>query len=1069
MSRKFITPIALFLLLPVALPALTGCGSGGDSAKVSPIKNAYHEHEFSTDSDLSANPYTSTVVVSLETLEDQPPAQDSHTAGIDIIPYSYPKADTHTFCMEDDNGDPHYMELIDTKGKTAASLAAGECLTVNLEAGNYRNVLHNLGHSREVYFIRNVYTDLDLTTETKLSPAKLLASLTAAAPGVSPLSDTTANRVVLISSNECVDCELMGVDFDNTDLDGVNLTGAMLEGASLVNTNLTGADLERADLTDADLSSATIVSVDLKGATLAGATLDHAELSDSDLQNTWAAVGISSAPSVATCRDDRVAFVRGTDGHLWMKMVSWGGATQSCFNNSANSWVDLGGPIKGEPAAASFEYYGRIGNIPNYGLVVFVRGEDDSLRYKYYNYSDTASSMANSNRTGWSAWQTVGKVGTNLDTSPAVLAVNNYLGAPSFYAAYRGKDGELHYWQKINNSLFVEESVTDIHLSIASMPALLATNGSTTLTAFFLDQDGYINYLGLKGGDPDQPIPTKTSIKAASRPTVFYDTLRGYTYTMYYRTEDGVLGGTTSGNLRRWTTLPVNTYGINTTSAPAAHWLGGSDASLCYRHPSGELAFSSSSGSGVTKFGVPVTNLTTQLQTTLHGASMQGTRMANNTLSSHPDFKTDLSGITVDNSSDLSGQSFFNSNLQGASLTGNQDLGGMDFSYADLSEANLAGAILAGADFSGANLSKSTLTGTDLSDATLENATLSEVGLANSILQGADLSGADLSESTLTGSDLSEAILVNATLTGVDLASTTLQGADLSGADLSCERNSHTAIFGEGADLTVIKSLAGAKINDCSLKKATLTDMDLSGIELQGTQLIEADLEGAILQYAALREANLSYANLKGADLTAAFLETDGLNYQEAKLGNAYMPNANLTSAHLSGVYFSGVHLYGSAATVKHATMEGVNFSNANLTRFDLSSTQLSNSHFENAILVNTNFRNAECTGCYFTNSYLQGADFTGANLSSAYMIGANIAIVHGEFSVERLGDNSQLEHATEAYDATILPYDVTDNTTSCPSGDRGPCEGNKLNALVNAPPACIPSLTHFCPPPKKN
>ena len=79
----------------------------------------------------------------------------------------------------------------------------------------------------------------------------------------------------LISTGNCEECPLMGVDIsgkdlNHKDLSRANLTGAILTGANLSRADLTGANLSGANLTGADLTE-----VKLDGASPNGAPPSH--------------------------------------------------------------------------------------------------------------------------------------------------------------------------------------------------------------------------------------------------------------------------------------------------------------------------------------------------------------------------------------------------------------------------------------------------------------------------------------------------------------------------------------------------------------------------------------------------------------------------------------------------------------------------------------------------------------------------------------------------------------------------------------------------------------------------
>ena len=81
----------------------------------------------------------------------------------------------------------------------------------------------------------------------------------------------------LMSSNECVGC----------DLTYSGLVRADLTGADLRNADLTRANLSRANLSRANLSGANLSGVSLNGANLNGANLSGADLTGADLRNAY--------------------------------------------------------------------------------------------------------------------------------------------------------------------------------------------------------------------------------------------------------------------------------------------------------------------------------------------------------------------------------------------------------------------------------------------------------------------------------------------------------------------------------------------------------------------------------------------------------------------------------------------------------------------------------------------------------------------------------------------------------------------------------------------------------------
>jgi len=99
----------------------------------------------------------------------------------------------------------------------------------------------------------------------------LLASLSIAAP---VRAENQEHLRQLVSTRQCVEC----------DLSQAGLTFANLSGANLNRANLTGANLSRANLQGADLRGANLTGASLHGANLFGAKLDGAQFNYADLR-----------------------------------------------------------------------------------------------------------------------------------------------------------------------------------------------------------------------------------------------------------------------------------------------------------------------------------------------------------------------------------------------------------------------------------------------------------------------------------------------------------------------------------------------------------------------------------------------------------------------------------------------------------------------------------------------------------------------------------------------------------------------------------------------------------------
>jgi hypothetical protein len=115
-------------------------------------------------------------------------------------------------------------------------------------------------------------------------------------PTVLPVDSVAANVQRLLTTNECVGCNLVGAQLDNVNLQAANLAGvnlqeaelekANLQGINLATANLQGVDLSKANISGANLQGANLFDADLEGANLLGADLQGANLQKADLQKT---------------------------------------------------------------------------------------------------------------------------------------------------------------------------------------------------------------------------------------------------------------------------------------------------------------------------------------------------------------------------------------------------------------------------------------------------------------------------------------------------------------------------------------------------------------------------------------------------------------------------------------------------------------------------------------------------------------------------------------------------------------------------------------------------------------
>lgn len=327
-----------------------------------------------------------------------------------------------------------------------------------------------------------------------------------------------------------------------------------------------------------------------------------------------------------------------------------------------------------------------------------------------------------------------------------------------------------------------------------------------------------------------------------------------------------------------------------------------------------------------------------------------------------------------------------------------------------------------GADLVGCNFSKKNLTGKDLAGADLKSANFTDAKLTRTNFDRANLTGATVTGATVTGAKFARAKLAQ------------VVSGKVVGKPGSLPRHwlSVSGYFvGPGANL-VGAALANAKLSHADLDGANLGLVIapcIGTICAEYREPIIAVLTGANLTDANLTDANLTGADLAGADLKGATI-TDVELFDIANSGPPYFPYpwqgatnlADVRSGSLvgaspilpSGWELLGGYLVGPGADLAGVNMSGKNFTTASLAPVEYAwplplSAEYLPTDFRivggNVIGPGSDFAGATLTNADFENVSLVGADLNGANLAGANMTGV-----------------------------------VTDDTTTCPDGDAGPC-----------------------------
>ena len=180
-------------------------------------------------------------------------------------------------------------------------------------------------------------------------------------------------------------------------------------------------------------------------------------------------------------------------------------------------------------------------------------------------------------------------------------------------------------------------------------------------------------------------------------------------------------------------------------------------------------------------------------------------------------------------------------NLRGARLEAamlrRTKLGGADLSDAVLDHCRMYGANLEAANLNGAYLNHCRLT-----NARLANATAVQTRFDRCTFDSADLHDIDCSAGSFRQCHFVEASVANATLSEVDLCGAKLDRANLSATRLDKSRLQHASLV--RADCSRA-NLQGAELSNATLEQADLSRADLRNATLDGANLKGADLTGA--------------------------------------------------------------------------------------------------------------------------------------------------------------------------------------------------------------------------------
>jgi len=243
-NQTFISFMALLLLASVSF---IGCDNDGGGVS-SQDTQALTENDFAGDPFLRADPEKHLLVYFLEHPGSDNPGNDTGGVGNDTIPYTYTRTLNHTLCWEDDDADAeHFMELEDSDGNEIFRLDVnGECITVVLEAGDYKMIIFHDGRIEEtlpIFIIPELNGDLEAKKEETIPEgilgragrilSNVLEKLDISITQITNAQSLEDNRITLLNTNSCVGCDLAEADLREADLREVDLTQANLTQADL--------------------------------------------------------------------------------------------------------------------------------------------------------------------------------------------------------------------------------------------------------------------------------------------------------------------------------------------------------------------------------------------------------------------------------------------------------------------------------------------------------------------------------------------------------------------------------------------------------------------------------------------------------------------------------------------------------------------------------------------------------------------------------------------------------------------------------------------------------------------
>jgi len=211
---KKLIPLGLLLLLTLHI---AGCDNDSDNQSSS--KSVHTENDFINNPGLSADIAASICVTFLE-----PPdmgedgsrmfsKNDDGDLGTDILPITFTTTTNITLCWEDDNpGAEHTISIIDTQGvETLFHKVNEDCVEALIEQGDYFLIFTHDGKTNEEHtiYVRPANGSL---ADKSLSPFRFIPNF------IENAFAQPDNLGLMIGTDSCEECDLMGGDFQHADL-----------------------------------------------------------------------------------------------------------------------------------------------------------------------------------------------------------------------------------------------------------------------------------------------------------------------------------------------------------------------------------------------------------------------------------------------------------------------------------------------------------------------------------------------------------------------------------------------------------------------------------------------------------------------------------------------------------------------------------------------------------------------------------------------------------------------------------------------------------------------------------